>query len=65
MTIKGRRCPCCKGEGIINENKATNARKICPVCEGLGTPVYDEDFDNAKSFLGDDDDIYIDLDEDE
>lgn len=66
MTIKTKKCPSCQGQGIILENKSNNTRQICPVCQGLGVPVFDEDYDNARTFMGEeDDDIYIDLDEED
>lgn len=47
-TIK--KCPSCKGLGLINNH-------TCPLCKGFGVPLYDEEFDNAKQFLGESDEL--------
>lgn len=49
-TIK--KCKTCKGLGLIHVNKMdAHGGYTCPVCKGFGVPLYDEEFDNALSFL--------------
>lgn len=62
MTNSIKKCVSCKGTGLVNKTP-TNVGYTCPVCKGIGVPLYDEEFDNAKTFLGDD--LLIDLDDDE
>lgn len=63
-TIK--KCPSCKGLGLVNIHKMdARGGSICPICKGLGVPIYDENFDNALPFLGEENDEFIDLDDEE
>lgn len=50
-TIK--KCTTCKGTGLVNKVN-------CPVCKGLGVPIYDEDYDNALSFMEEKEEDFID-----
>lgn len=50
-TIK--KCTTCKGTGLVNKVN-------CPVCKGLGVPIYDEEYDNALSFMEEKEEDFID-----
>lgn len=50
-----KKCKTCKGSGLINQFKMdARGGSTCPDCEGCGVPLYDEDYDNALSFLEED-----------
>ena len=50
-TIK--KCKNCKGTGQAPSRKLDdrNTLKECQDCQGTGVPLFDEEFDNALSFL--------------
>lgn len=52
-------CKHCDGTGIIRKMDGISQ---CYLCEGTGVPLYDEDYDNAQSLLGE---CYGEDDEDE
>lgn len=54
-TIK--KCKSCKGSGFL---PLSEPPVICPSCKGLGTPIYDEDYDRALPFLGENEDNFVD-----
>lgn len=43
-------CKHCSGKGVIQKMDGVSE---CYVCKGTGVPLYDEDYDNAQTLLGD------------
>ena len=44
-----KECKICNGTGIIMSNKGITQ---CKNCAGTGVPLYDEDYNNAQTLLG-------------
>jgi len=61
-TIK--KCKKCGGSGLVESPNPCHGGEVveCPQCKGLGTPIYDEDYDNALPFM--EEDMEHDIDED-
>lgn len=43
-------CKNCNGKGIIMKMDGISQ---CYLCKGTGVPLYDEDYDNASTLMGD------------
>lgn len=48
---KIKKCPHCKGTGIIKSLKMDDRGIQCTTCEGTGVPLYDEKFDEIHDLF--------------